>query len=100
MTGEVFPVVPAAGEGPLPVSWGKAALRPEFHAGRRTQADVEIAGQTVRVIHRPLARAGAPAVFAAAHAMIDARGSIPGRADVPLHVAVEGEQLAVGVEVE
>ena len=40
----------------------------------------------------------AEAVVAAAHELVDARRPIPRRADVPLHVAVVGEQIAERVE--
>src|SRR5205814_6094800 len=46
----------------------------------------------------PLAGAAAPAELRGAGAMVDAGGPVPGHAPVPLHVRVEREEFAVGVE--
>jgi hypothetical protein len=73
-----------------------AAVRDE--AGRRRDADVDDAGQRVRVIRRPTPRARAPAVVAAARDVLDHRRPIPRQTDVPLHVGVERQQLAFVVE--
>ncbi len=48
--------------------------------------------------HRPLGAARAPAELGAGDEVHDARRPVPRRADVPLHVRVVGEQLAVRVE--
>ena len=50
------------------------------------------------VVRRPLAGAVAIAELGAAGDVQDAGGPIPGRIDVPLHVGVVREQLAVAVE--
>ena len=75
-------------------------LRPvaEADAGRRAGADVDDRRQAVGVVGRPLAGAVAPAELAAAGRQADARRPVPRRVDVPLHVGVVGEQVAVAVE--
>ena len=77
---------------------GKLRAGAEDGAGRRAGADVDGAGQRVRIIRRPAAGTGAPAVVAAADDVVDAGGHVPRRAHVPLHVGVVGEELAVGIE--
>src|ERR1051326_5291186 len=78
----------------------KLGVGAELHARGRAEADVDGGREAVGIILGPFAAAVAPAKLAAADAMADARGAVPGRADVPLHVGVPGEQLAVGIEVE
>ena len=70
----------------------------ERDAGRRAGADVRHGAEAVDVIVRPFAVAVAEAELGAADDVVDARRPIPGRADVPLHVGVVGEQLADAVE--
>ena len=90
--------------GPVIREKGALIFRREFCAGakhrasRAAGADVHGGGQGVRVIRRPAARAGAPSVVAAAHAVVDACRHVPRHAHVPFHVAVVGEQLAVRIE--
>ena len=72
----------------------------ESHSGGTSSPDVDGAREAVEVIRRPLARAVPPAELRADRAVIDAYRAIPGEADVPFHVAVEREELAIGVEGE
>ena len=72
----------------------------EFHACRRADPDVERGRQAVRIPVRPLGGAFAKAVIARADDVVDANGSIPGRAPVPFHVAVEAKQFAVRTEID
>ena len=81
-------------------------LRGEFRAGAGDDAggaagaDVERGGQVVRVVVRPFAAAAAPAVVGTADAVIHAGGAIPWAADVPLHVGIVGEELALIIEAD
>ena len=70
----------------------------ELQADRRAAADVVNGRQAVDVVRRRVGRAGAPAEVGAGRAVADAHRPIPRQALVPLHVAVEGEQLAVETE--
>src|SRR5262249_2019815 len=70
----------------------------EAHPRRRARADVHDGRQALGVVDRPDPRAGAPAELAAGGDVADAGGAIPGRVHVPLHVGVEGEQLAGAIE--
>ena len=77
-------------------------LRPiaEGHARRRAGPDVDDRRQAIDRISGPLAGAVAIAELGPAGDMQHARGPIPGRIDVPLHVRVIREQLAVAIEGE
>ena len=66
-------------------------------AGGRSGADVQRSRQVVIVELGILARAVAPAVFAAADDVIDACGAIPRRVEVILHVGVVGEEFAIAI---
>jgi hypothetical protein len=93
---------PHGAVGPIVDVDGVLVFRGEFRAGASDDAggaagaDVERGGQRVGVVVRPFAAAAAPAVVGTADAVIHAGGAIPGAADVPLHVGVVGEELAVG----
>src|SRR5436305_12452007 len=78
----------------------KLALGAEFHTRGRTDADIDSRWEAVGVILGPIGAAGTPAKFGARHAMINPRRPVPWQAPVPFHVAVEGEHLAVSIEVE
>ena len=82
------------------VSIWEVALRAELHARRRAAADVHDRAERVGVVVGPFRRALAEAELRARDDVQDARVAIPRQAHVPLHVAVVGEKLAVGVEVE
>ncbi len=70
----------------------------ELDPDRRSAADVAQRRQAVVGPRRQLAGAVPVAVVAAGHDVHRADVAIPRHPDVPLHVAVEGEQLAVQVE--
>ena len=74
----------------------RAVPKLDTHGGAR--ADVHQRGQAVEVVGGPLARPAPPAKLTAAGGVHHPRGAIPRRAEVPLHVGVVGEQLAIGVE--
>ncbi len=80
------------------VARGELRAVAEGHAGGGRRSDVDHARQSVGVAGRHLARSSAPAEVGAAHDVEDARGPIPRRAHVPLHVGVEREQLALPIE--
>ena len=65
--------------------------------GRR-EADVHHAGQRVGIPRGPAPGAVPPAVVRAGHDVQHAVGHIPRAAHVPLHVGIEGEEVAVLVE--
>ena len=75
-------------------------LRPvaKSHAGRRSRADVEDAGQVVGVERRAFSGAVPPAKLSPAGDMVDSGRPIPGRVEVVFHVGVVGKQLPVAVE--
>ena len=75
-------------------------LRGRDDSRGRADADVHHFRQTVRVVSRILRRAFAETLIAAAHDVIRARGPVPRRTPIPLHVAVEAQQLAVRVEAD
>jgi hypothetical protein len=77
---------------------GKLRAVAKHYARRRARPDVGDRRQAVDVIRGPFARAIAIAKVAAAYRVQDARGAIPRQVDVPLHVRVVGEQLAVAIE--
>jgi len=79
---------------------GKLLRVAELHASRRAAADVHDRAERVGVVVGPFRRALAEAELRARDDVQDARVAIPRQAHVPLHVAVVGEKLAVGVEVE
>src|SRR5207248_8123922 len=70
----------------------------ERYAGRRAGADVNRGGQTIRIIRRPFAGAIAPAELGSAGAEANPRRPIPGSIEIPFHVSVVREQVAVAVE--
>src|SRR5262249_39933835 len=72
----------------------------EDDAGRAANADVADGGQAVGIVAGPLGGSFAEAAVPRAGGVEDADGAIPGRAPVPVHVAVEAEQLAIGVEAD
>ena len=76
------------------------AFRAELHAGGRAEADIIRRRQAVRVVLRPFPGAGTPAVFAANDTVNDPRRPIPRRAPIPFHVAIEGEDFALRVEIK
>ena len=90
-------------EGPVEYVEGILVAFREISAGAElcpswaTRADVDRRRQAVRVVGRPFAGAGAPAVFATADDMVDAGRAVPRRAVVPLHVGIKGEEFVVGV---
>ena len=71
----------------------------EGHPHGRARTGVDQLRQAVDIISRPFTRAAAPAEFASAGGVDNPRGPIPGGAEVPFHVGVVNEQLAVGAEV-
>ena len=71
--------------------------RAEEHAGGGAGADLEHRRQRVLVVHGPLAGAAPPAELGAARHVAHARRPVPGRAEVPLHVRVVGEDLPLRV---
>lgn len=93
--GAVGPVVDE--EGAL-VFRGELGAGAEGDAGGAAEADVDDGGEAVGVVAGPLAGAAAPAELGAAGAVVHAGGAIPGGADVPLHVGVVAEELALGAE--
>ena len=72
----------------------------EDHAGGRSGADVDDRAERVAVVIGPLGGAVAPAELRPADGVVHARGAIPRRVHVPLHVGVVGEDLPVAVEVD
>src|ERR1043166_7397443 len=83
-----------------PICLREIAFRSEFHPSWRTNANVKNRRQAISVICGPFSRSRAPAVFAALHAMNDARGPIPREPPIPFHIAVKGEHLALGTKRE
>ena len=77
---------------------GKLRAVAKHCARGRPRADVERGWQVVGVKLGPLAGSIAPAKLRAAHDMVDARGAIPRRIEVILHVRVVGEKLAVAID--
>ena len=70
------------------------------HPGRASPSHVEDRRQAIEVIGRPLARAVPPAELGSQRAVNDTNRAIPGKPDVPFHVAVEREELAIAIEGE
>lgn len=96
--GEDAAEAPIEGEqGPL-VALGEAGAGAEGDAGGGTQADIGDTWEGIGVISGPFAGAFTEPVIDAGEAMEDPVGPVPGEAPVAFHVAVEGEELAVGVE--
>ena len=91
---------PVADEERLLVLGGKLRAVAEGGADRRAGADVDERREAVGQRRRPLAGTGTPAELAATRGMVDARRPIPRRPEIPLHVGVVDEHLAVGVEGE
>ena len=77
---------------------GKFRAVAERDPGRRAGADVRDRPKAVERVGGPLARTVAEAELRPADDVVDARGSIPRFADVPLHVGVVGEQFVVAIE--
>ena len=100
VSGDEPAVGPVAHEERLLVLGRELGPGPEGHAGRRADADVDDGPEAVGVVFRPLAGAVSPAELGGAGAVVDTSRPIPGPAPIPLHVGVEGEQLAVAVEGE
>ena len=86
-------------EGLLVLRWELRA-EAERHAHGRTRPDVHEGRQAVWERRLPLAGAAPPAEVAAARGVVDTGGPVPRRAEVPFHVGVVDEHLAVGVEGE
>ena len=89
---------PVEGKQGIPVRTGKFAFRPVQHSGGRALSDVEHGGQVVGIGGRPLGVAAPPAELRPAGHVADAGRAVPGHAQVPLHVRVEGEHIARWVE--
>ena len=70
----------------------------ERHAGRAADPDDGDRRIAVGIVLGPLGAPLAEAAVAAAHRVEDADRAVPRSAPVPFHVAVEAEELAVGVE--
>jgi len=91
----VGPVVEV--EGAL-IFGGELGSGADGNSGGAAGADVGGRGGAVGIVVGPLAGTRAPAGFEPADHVVDAGGAIPGRAEVPLHVGIEGEEFAVLVE--
>ena len=91
---------PVADEEGLLIFGGELRAVAEGGADRRAGADVDERREAVGQRRRPLAGTGTPAELAATRGMVDARRPIPRRPEIPLHVGVVDEHLAVGVEGE
>ena len=70
----------------------------EIHADRRAAAGLADRRQTIDVIARRVGRPGPPDEIGPRRAVAKPHRAIPGQRLVPFHVAVEGEQFAVGAE--
>src|SRR5262249_16665219 len=91
-------VAPVAQIERLPVLGRELRAIAERDARRRAGSNVGRRGQAVHRIRTPLAGAVAVAALRAAGDVKDAGGPIPGSVDVPLHVGVVGEELAIAIE--
>src|SRR5258707_8527057 len=91
-------VSPIHGEERLLIFRRIGAVRSKLHSCGRADADVQSSREAVREVIRPLARPFAESEVRAADDVVDARGTIPGRAPVPFHVAVEPEKFSFSVE--
>ena len=92
-----FPVTPVADvERPLVF---RRELRPvaETDTGRRPGSDVDRGRERVGVVGGPFSAAVAPPEVRSTGRQADASRSIPGRVDIPFHVGVIGEPVAVAV---
>ena len=98
VNGEDSAIGPVEGVDGLLVFHGELGADAVAHAGRRTDADIEEAAEAIEVEGRPNAGARTPAELRRARAVVEANGTIPRHAPVPFHVAIEGEQLAIGIE--
>ena len=92
-------VAPVANEERLAVLGRELGAVAEGHASGRTQAHIEHRRHAVFPAHRELLGTGAPAEIRAALHEANANGPVPRGAGVPLHVGIEGEQVAFVVEV-
>lgn len=81
----------------LKLRW-EIRMMPEADGCRRARPHVQNRAKAVREIIAPHARVRPPAELRAARDVIDARGPIPRRADIELHVRVIGEKLALTIE--
>ena len=98
MDGVDGPVGPVEGEDRIAVLPGKGRAPSRDHSGGRSGTDIESRWQHIGIPGGELAGAGPPAELAAAGAVVDPGGPVPGRPAVPLHVRIVGEHLAVAVE--
>ena len=112
---EVFPRPDVGSAARLEMDRDQAAIRPvvnverllilrrelravaERHAGRAADPDDGDRRIAVGIVLGPLGAPLAEAAVAAAHRVEDADRAVPRSAPVPFHVAVEAEELAVGV---
>ncbi len=92
------PLRPVAHEKRVTVLVAQPPAVVKHHAGRRAAADIDRRRQAVDVILRPLRPAAPPAELGPGHQVVDPRRPVPGQRDVPLHVRVVREQLAVAIE--
>ena len=67
-------------------------------AGGRAWTDVYHGRQAVGIVDGPLAGSIAPAKFSPADHVAHAGGAVPGRVQIPFHVGVKSEQLALAIE--
>ena len=91
-------VGPVAGVDGVLILCRKQRSEPGDDARRTTRSHLDKRRHNVRAIAWQLARGLAEAVVAAADDVVNARGSVPRRAGIPLHVTVIGEEIAQRVE--
>ena len=96
--GAELPEAPVADEEGVLILLREFRTIAERDPGGRTRSDVDDRAEAVDGGGGPLRRAVAESELRTADHVIDASGPVPGFADVPLHVRVVGEQLAVPVE--
>ena len=71
--------------------------RSELHSNRGSRPNIHQGRQTVSIVLGPLARSTPPTELAAARGMNDPSWTVPRRPDIPLHVRVIDEKLAIAV---
>ncbi|MFM1944670.1 MAG: hypothetical protein RI897_3652 [Verrucomicrobiota bacterium] len=97
MEGVDFAVAPVSEEESLLVSFGELGTVAEREAGGGTFADIDDTSEAVRGVVRPFAAAGSPAELCTAGDVVDSGRAVPGGAEVPFHIGVEGEPFAIGI---
>ena len=98
--GEDAPVRPVRDEEPIAPGGREQAVACERHADGARRIRVDDRGKRVDRGRVQLGAAGSPAEVAAFDQVQHARGAVPRRTDVPLHVAVVGHGLAIDGEVD